>query len=94
LRNLVFFRLELSHQPRDPLHFKTIPSSVQKTLVSHLKMTSTSLPPLAVLLPVFLAIWAVSCLLVHGSAIIGYLGIQIATSGVFALAMTRAAKRE
>lgn len=56
-------------------------------------MTSMSLPPLAVLLPLFLAVWAISCVLVHGNAILGYLAIQVATSGVFALAMTQAAKR-
>lgn len=36
-----------------------------------------------------LLIWGVCCFLVHGSAILAYAAIQLATSGVFALAIYR-----
>jgi hypothetical protein len=47
------------------------------------------IPPLSILLPVLLTIWAVACTWLHGPAIVAYIVLQAATSGIFALSMYR-----
>lgn len=47
-------------------------------------MNSLSKVPFSLLLGGALVVWGVSCVLVHGPAIIGYVSLQILTSGVFA----------
>lgn len=51
------------------------------------------IPPLSILLPTLLTAWAVACTLVHGPAILAYVVLQAATSGIFALSMYKASKR-
>lgn len=51
------------------------------------------IPPLYILIPVLLTVWAVSCTVLHGPAILAYVAIQAATSGVFALSMYRISRR-
>lgn len=48
---------------------------------------------LSILLCGSLLAWGLSCLLVHGPVILAYVGIQAATSGVFALSIYRAEQR-
>jgi hypothetical protein len=47
------------------------------------------IPPLPILLPVLLTVWAVACTWLHGPAILAYIVLQGATSGIFALSMYR-----
>ena len=47
------------------------------------------IPPLSILLPVLLTIWAAACTWLHGPAILAYIVLQAATSGIFALSMYR-----
>lgn len=47
------------------------------------------IPPLSVLIPALLTVWAVACTLLHGPAILAYVALQAATSGIFALSMYR-----
>ena len=54
--------------------------------------TDKGLPRLAVWLVGGLAVWAVACYCVHGSAILTYIGIQVLTSGVFAWQMSSVEK--
>ena len=51
------------------------------------------IPPLSILLPVLLTAWAVACTLVHGPAILAYVVLQAATSGIFALSMYKISRR-
>jgi len=39
-----------------------------------------------------LTLWAIACFVVHGSVILAYIAIQIATSGIFSLEMRRIEK--
>ena len=39
-----------------------------------------------------LAAWAIGCFLVHGPVILAYIGLQIATAGVFSWSMNRVEK--
>ena len=48
------------------------------------------LPRLSILLPVCIAIWAISCFVNHGPAIVLYIGLHLATSGVFAFMIWKA----
>ena len=47
---------------------------------------------LSVLLPGIIALWATACCLAHGSAILLYVGLQVLTTGFFALQMYRVEK--
>jgi len=47
------------------------------------------MPRLAVLLVGGLTLWAIACVLLHGPAILTYIGLQAVTSGIFAWEMTR-----
>ena len=47
------------------------------------------IPPLSILIPVLLTVWAVACTWLHGPAILAYIVLQGATSGIFALSMYR-----
>lgn len=47
------------------------------------------IPPLSILLPVLLTVWAGACTWLHGPAILAYIVLQAATSGIFALSMYR-----
>lgn len=49
-------------------------------------------PSLGVLLSGGLLVWAIACFLLHGSAILMYIGIQAITSGLFAWEMNRIEK--
>jgi hypothetical protein len=51
------------------------------------------IPPLSILIPVLLTVWAGSCALLHGPAILAYIVLQAATSGIFALSMYRISRR-
>lgn len=50
---------------------------------------SFPLPQLRILIPTALALWAISCVIVHGPTLLAYIGLQAITTGVFALAMYR-----
>ncbi len=45
------------------------------------------IPPLPILIPVLLTAWAAACTWLHGPAILAYIVLQGATSGIFALSM-------
>ena len=47
------------------------------------------IPPLSILLPILLTVWAGACTVLHGPAILAYIVLQAATSGIFALSMYR-----
>ena len=47
------------------------------------------LPPLSILIPALLTVWAVACTVLHGPAILAYIALQASTSGIFALSMYR-----
>ena len=47
------------------------------------------IPPLPILLPILLTVWAGACTVLHGPAILAYIVLQAATSGIFALSMYR-----
>tara|TARA_R110002072_G_scaffold146075_1_gene292778 strand:- start:34963 stop:35235 length:273 start_codon:yes stop_codon:yes gene_type:complete len=51
------------------------------------------IPPLPILLPVLLIAWAAACTWLHGPAILAYVVLQGATSGIFALSMYRVTKK-
>lgn len=51
------------------------------------------IPPLNILIPVLLVVWAGACTVLHGPAILAYIAIQAATSGLFALSMYKISKR-
>ena len=45
--------------------------------------------PMSTLLCAALAVWGMSCFLIHGTTILAYVGLQVVTSGAFAWAMCR-----
>lgn len=47
------------------------------------------IPPLSILIPVLLTVWAATCTWLHGPAILAYIVIQASTSGIFALSLYR-----
>ena len=51
------------------------------------------LPSLLQIVVAEVAVWAVLCMLVHGPAILAYIALQVATSGVFAFAVERSYRR-
>jgi len=51
------------------------------------------IPPLTILIPVLLTVWAIACLVLHGPAILAYIVLQGATSGIFALSMYKVSRR-
>lgn len=51
------------------------------------------IPPLSILIPVLLTAWAIACTVLHGPAILAYVVLQAATSGVFALSMYQISRR-
>lgn len=51
------------------------------------------IPPLSILIPVLMIAWAVTCALAHGPAILAYIALQGATSGIFALSMYKISRR-
>ncbi len=51
------------------------------------------IPPLPILLPALLIAWAGACTWLHGPAILAYVALQGATSGVFALIMYKITKK-
>jgi hypothetical protein len=50
------------------------------------------IPPLPILLPILLTVWALACLALHGPAILAYIVLQGATSGIFALSMFKVSR--
>lgn len=52
-------------------------------------MKTITQPGLSILVGTALALWGLSCFLVHGSPIFAYVGMQAITSGVFALCFYR-----
>ncbi|MDA1013389.1 MAG: hypothetical protein O3A00_02925 [Planctomycetota bacterium] len=57
-----------------------------------MKTQTPKLLGLKTILVASLTIWAVVCVVLHGSAIVAYIALQAATSGVFAFAFWRAEK--
>ena len=51
------------------------------------------IPPLPILLPALLIAWAAACTWLHGPAILAYVVLQGATSGIFALSMYKITKK-
>lgn len=51
------------------------------------------IPPLPILIPVLLTAWAAACTWLHGPAILVYIVLQGATSGIFALSMYKVSRR-
>lgn len=51
------------------------------------------IPPLSILIPVLLTVWAIACTVLHGPAILAYIVLQAATSGIFALSMYQISRR-
>ncbi|NQV28364.1 MAG: hypothetical protein HQ518_28765 [Rhodopirellula sp.] len=51
------------------------------------------IPPLSILIPLLLVVWAGACTWLHGPAILAYVALQGATSGIFALSMYRISRR-
>jgi len=50
------------------------------------------IPPLPILIPVLLTAWAAACTWLHGPAILAYIVLQGATSGIFALSMFKVSR--
>lgn len=55
-------------------------------------MKDRSAATTAKILTAGLAAWAISCIVIHGMPIVGYIGLQVLTSGVFAWQMSRIEK--
>ncbi len=51
------------------------------------------IPPLTILIPVLLTVWAAACTWLHGPAILAYIVLQGVTSGIFALSMYQVSRR-
>jgi hypothetical protein len=58
-----------------------------------LNQIADRIPPLSILLPILLTAWAIACTLLHGPAILAYIALQAATSGIFALSMYKISRR-
>jgi len=55
-------------------------------------MKDRSAATTAKILTAGLAAWAISCIVIHGMPIVGYIGLQVLTSGIFAWQMGRIEK--
>ena len=75
--------------PKPDLSFSTDPNTIRlRTEKAPGNMSQKSLiPRLSILIPTLLAVWLATVVALHGPAMIAYVVLHIATTGVFAFGM-------
>lgn len=83
----------MASEPNADLRLQTETIRVRSEKASSTMATKSIIPRLSILIPTLLALWLATVVALHGPAMIGYVVLHLATTGVFAYGMWQTEKK-